>query len=450
MNMPLNSEDNKEKLADTGFISEKIKQRPINRKKLLRRTAITFFLAIVFGIVACFTFLFLQPVFSDKLYPEAEPEKISLPEETIQDELTPEEMYVDDNAILENEVQNLEASQQDKIDAALASYSFTASDYGKMMSSLKAVAADVSSSLVTVTAVSSDTNWFSESFESSGSASGVIVANNVTNYFIVTPSAAIAEAESIRVTFCNGAVATAEISLSDDITGLSVITVRRATLTEITRDKVSTATLGSSNTGTLTGIPVIAAGSPIGIQDSISYGIITSEKTDLGLEDSYYKLLTTDIYGSTKGTGVLTNLNGQVIGIIDMSYNTEDLQNHICAIGITELKGLIEDLSNGRNRAYLGIHGATIPADVQESESIPAGAYVIQTELGSPAMQAGIQSGDIITSINGQEVGTYEQLVTKLSGCSPEEIATFSVKRQGPNDYIDLEIEATLTSATHN
>ena len=111
--------------------------------------------------------------------------------------------------------------------------------------------------------------------------------------------------------------------------------MRRATLTESTREKIVTATLGSSNSNTLTGIPVIAAGSPIGVQDSISYGIITSEKVALGLVDSYYKLLTTDMYGSSLGSGVLTNLNGQIIGIIDMSFNTDDLQNHICAIGIT-------------------------------------------------------------------------------------------------------------------
>ena len=61
--MPLNQdENNREKLANTAFISEKIKQRPINRKKLLMRTVITVSLAVVFGIVACFTFLFLQPV----------------------------------------------------------------------------------------------------------------------------------------------------------------------------------------------------------------------------------------------------------------------------------------------------------------------------------------------------------------------------------------------------
>lgn len=448
--MPLNSEDPKEKLADTGFISEKIKQRPINRTKLLRRTAITFFLAIIFGMVACFTFLLLQPIFSDRLYPEAEPEPISFPEETAQDELTPEEMFADNNAILENEVQNLEASQRDQIDEAIASYSFNAEDYSKMMSSLKDIAANVTKSLVTVTAVSNDTNWFNESFESSGSASGVIIANNGANYYIVTPYSAIQDAESIRVTFFEGSVASAELSLADEVTGLSVISVKRTTLSESAREKISTASLGSSNTGTFTGTPVIAAGSPIGVQGSISYGIITSEKTALGLEDSYYKLLTTDIYGSTLGSGVLADLSGKVIGIIDMSYNTSDLENHICAIGITELKSLFEDLSNGRNRAYMGVHGATIPSAVQQELQVPAGAYITQTELNSPAMAAGIQSGDIITKVAEAEISSYEQLVTRLSQCNPDDVITVTLKRQGPTDYIDLEMQVTLTSATHN
>ena len=449
--MPLNDDkDKKETLADTGFISEKIKQRPINRAKLLRRTAITFFLAIVFGIVACFTFLFLQPVFSDRLYPEAEPEPITLPEEVADEELTPEEMFADENAIAASEAQSLEATQKDQIDEALASYSFSPSDYNKLMTSLKGVAEDVGTSIVKVTAVSSDTNWFSDSFESSGSASGVIIANNGTFYYIAVPSAAIADAESIKVTFCDGAQSTATLSLSDDITALSVLSVRRASLTETTRQKVTTASLGSSNSGTLTGLPVIAAGSPIGIQGSISYGILTSEKTPIGLADSNYKLLTTDIYGSPLGSGVITNLNGQVIGIIDMSYNPEGLSNHICAIGITELKSLFEDLSNARNRAYLGIHGTTIPLDVQTGEEIPAGAYITTTEMNSPAMMAGIQSGDIITAINGAEIASYEQLISKLGQCQPEDVITVTVSRQAPNNYVELEIEVTLTSATHN
>ena len=157
--MSLNQNENKnENLANTAFISEKIKQRPINRKKLFRRTVITVSLAVIFGVVACFTFLLLQPVFSDKLYPETEPEVISLPAESASNELTPEEMIADENEIAANEAMSLEASQKDQIDQAIASYVFTSKDYNNMMTSLKGVASEANRCLVNVTAVSNDTN----------------------------------------------------------------------------------------------------------------------------------------------------------------------------------------------------------------------------------------------------------------------------------------------------
>ena len=52
------------------FMREKIKQKPVNKRKLLRRTLITVAMAVVFGLVACVTFLILEPVISNKLYPE--------------------------------------------------------------------------------------------------------------------------------------------------------------------------------------------------------------------------------------------------------------------------------------------------------------------------------------------------------------------------------------------
>ena len=59
---------------DINFIKEKVKERPINRRKLLRRTVITASMAVIFGLIACFTFLVLEPVFTNWLYPEEEPE----------------------------------------------------------------------------------------------------------------------------------------------------------------------------------------------------------------------------------------------------------------------------------------------------------------------------------------------------------------------------------------
>lgn len=449
--MPLNQDENKnENLANTAFISEKIKQRPINRKKLLRRTIITISLAVIFGGVACFTFLLLQPIFTDTLYPEKEPEVVSFPAESASDELTPEEMYAVDQEIAASEAMSLEATQKDQIDQALASYTFNSSDYGKMMSSLKQVATEASRSIVRVTAISNDNNWFSSSFESHGVDSGLIIADNGNNLLVLAFYDNLADAEKIGITFCDNTSAEASINLVDSITGLCVLSIKKTSLSSDTREKILVASLGSSNSNSIAGLPVIAIGSPVGVQGSIAYGIVTSEKSTIDLPDSCYKLLTTDIYGSSYGSGVLINLNGQVVGIIDMSKEPSDLSSNICAIGITELKSLMEDLSNDKKRAYLGIHGSTVPQEIQTLQNVPAGAYISMAELSSPAMRAGLQSGDIVTALGDSEITSYEQLINKLAQLSPDDVISITVMRQGPTDYIEMVMDATLTESTHN
>ena len=82
----------KSPIARADFMREKIKQRPINKKKLLRRTLITVTMAVVFGAVACLTFVFLSPVINSKLYPEESPAPIALTEETVKEEMNPEDI----------------------------------------------------------------------------------------------------------------------------------------------------------------------------------------------------------------------------------------------------------------------------------------------------------------------------------------------------------------------
>ncbi len=81
--------------ADSDFITERIKQRPVNKVKLLRRTLITAAMAVIFSLVACLTFLILEPVFSNWLYPEEEPAPIEFPAET--EEMLPEDEKTGDS-----------------------------------------------------------------------------------------------------------------------------------------------------------------------------------------------------------------------------------------------------------------------------------------------------------------------------------------------------------------
>ena len=63
---------------ESDFMIEKIKERPLNKKKLLRRTLTTASMAVMFGLIACFTFLLLEPVFSNWLHPEEPPKVLDI------------------------------------------------------------------------------------------------------------------------------------------------------------------------------------------------------------------------------------------------------------------------------------------------------------------------------------------------------------------------------------
>ena len=82
-----NQNQESERASDFEFLQEKIKERPIDKKKLLQRMVITASLALLFGLVACLTFLLLEPVLNNWLYPEEEPQTVTFPQE--KDEMLP-------------------------------------------------------------------------------------------------------------------------------------------------------------------------------------------------------------------------------------------------------------------------------------------------------------------------------------------------------------------------
>ena len=83
--------------SEITFLQEKIKERPVNRRKLVRRTVITVVMAMVFGVVACVTFLLLEPVINRMIYPEKETEIVRFPEE--EEEVSPEDMAADEEEL---------------------------------------------------------------------------------------------------------------------------------------------------------------------------------------------------------------------------------------------------------------------------------------------------------------------------------------------------------------
>lgn len=423
------------------FLREKIKEKPVNKKKLLRRTIITAVMAVVFGIVACLTFLILEPVINNWLYPEEEAKQVQFPEETVTEEMKPEDMLTEE--AIEEEMENAEL-EEEQIEELLSQVQFGIEEYQMMYEELAALAKDVSRSLVTVTGVTSDVDWFNNTYENEATSSGVIVANNGRAMLVLVSANSIKNADSVVVTFCDQKQAEAELIQKDSITGFAIVSVPLLDIDEDTMDVINIATLGSSNAGDLLGSPIIALGSPLGTSGSVCYGVITSTGTAIDEPDSAYTLLTTDIYGSQNATGILVNLRGMVIGIIDNSYNTEDRANLLSACGISELKRTIEKLSNQEARAYLGVHGTDVPEEAVLESGIPRGAYIKEIEMDSPAMAAGIQSGDVIIEMGEKSVSSYKELLNILYSAKPGEFINVKLMRQGVDTYLEMAVEVTL------
>lgn len=419
-----------EQNQDFEYIKERMKERPVNKKRLIRRMVITASMAVVFGVLACFTFLVLEPVFSNFLYPEEEPQAVEIPEDT--DEMLPEDMM-----IVEEESTAKPEETTNKDDEVL-------NDYKLLYQKIYELANKTMKSMVTVTGVSQDIDWFNNSYENKGQTSGLIVANTGRELLILADEKILDKAEDLHVTFSDGTTAVASVKQTDANTEQVVIAVPVNQIGKSTLNVIDVASLGNSKSTSLLATPVIALGRPYGNTKSVAYGMITSKGTVLNLIDCNYELLTTDIYGSEEANGILLNLNGEVIGIINQKYNKDEAKNLISAVGISELKRTIERMSNGKEMAYLGINGTDVTSEANTSLGVPLGAYVTGIVMDSPAMKAGIQSGDVITKINEQEILSFSQYAAAIAECRPEETITVTLMRQGPEEYREITLSIPL------
>ena len=448
-------------VVNTDFMKEKIKARPVNRRRLIRRTLITVVLAVLFGAIACVVFLALEPIVSRAINSGSEKPQtpVTFPEEaSTKDEISPEDMVADDAQMQKQEAQ--EAAQEaardivnaDEIRKQVLDQLETGSGrtrmYRDQYDSLSEIASRAAKSMVTVTGITSDYDWAGDAYENSGRTSGTIIAENDGRLLIVTRDTSLKHAEEIEVTFMDGSEADAQIRAEDTVTGFLVLSVDESDLAApfSTNDSIAVAKLGSSARADLLGKPVIAVGSPSGSQGSVSYGIVTNAALPIDTTDSGYCRITTDIYGSTQAAGALVDLDGAVIGIIDLSYNSTDSSNLISAVGITEIKSLLENLSNAVQMPYFGIHGTDVPAKIHDTLGVPEGAYITRFEMDSPAMESGLQSGDVITRFNGHDIAGFSDLITALEEVKAESLVTVHALRQGSDGYEPIDFTVSLGS----
>jgi len=423
------------------FVQEEIKKRPLNRKKMMRRMMMIAIMAAVFGAVACLFFLLLEPIFTRMLYPEEAVIGVTYPEETETEELTPEEMIVNEE---EKEATEEQERIRAEVERILQEKTSGQEAVRSLMNTLRSEALGSRYFLVDVSEITSDTDWFNDPYETRGTVSGMIIAKTDSEVQVLVYSPEIESAQTIQITFFDGTSVEASIHGQDRVSGLAVLSADIEDMNSGSKDQIQVAELGSSAQSTLTGQIVIAVGRPTGTSGSIAYGAVTSASANLGILDSGLMQITTDIVGSKQGSGVLLNPEGLVVGILDTRHGRSDLPNLLCAIGITEAKQVIEKLSAGGKKAYLGVQCTDVPEDVRRRMDIPEGVYVSKVADGSPAMNAGLQKGDVIISMNGEEV-RYSATLSRI--LLKEDAGTeigITLMRPSGEEFTEMELTVML------
>ena len=451
------------------FIRETIKEPPINKRKALLRVIMVIVCALIFGLVSAVVFIYTVKNFMPQ--PESDTAFVNIPRDeenlSVSEEEIPEEeeVVVSANTVSFNETEEEEPdpepaevevsadnSEPERRTSVSVSYvtervSLSVEDYKALYSKLKRVATEVSRSVVTVTAIVNDTDWFDNLYESSDYVSGVVVANNGKDLLILSEEPDVEGDMKLNITFNDGVTLPGEVKSTDANTGLVVISVPLDSIPDDTKEAIREAALGSSKGVNIVGMPVMALGSPLGIQGSQCFGRTTSNQRELFMSDRNVHVLSTDIYGSENATGVITNYDGLILGIISQKTALEDAPNLLSAYAISDIKDIIEKLSNGSSETYLGIYGMDVTDQISSEEGVPKGFYVTKVQLDSPAMKSGIQSGDVIVKFGTADITCSRDYTDEMMKYQPGEESVITVQRYSKGEFQEMTFDVAFDDA---
>lgn len=321
----------------------------------------------------------------------------------------------------------------------LATTKTTSSSSSTSSNDLSGVSKNVMPSIVSITGKFETTSqsWFgqTQSSESEGVGSGIIIGKKDGKILIVTNNHVVADAKSLSVGFVDGKSASATIRGTDSDADLAVVEVDTKNMKSSTLKKIAVITLGDSSK-LQTGERAIAIGNALGYGQSVTGGYISALNRQVQLTDKTMTLIQTDaaINPGNSG-GALLNSKGELIGINTVKYSSEDVEGMGYAIPINTAKPIINKLikneaTSESEQAYLGVSGQTIDSSMASQFDMPSGVYVQQVIKGSPAQKAGISAGDVIVSFNGSNVSTMDGLKEKISNLKAGKKVKVVVKRQ--------------------
>lgn len=297
---------------------------------------------------------------------------------------------------------------------------------------VEAVAQKVTPSVVGIRTTTSVMNFFGGNQEATGEGSGVIYSSNgyiITNYHVIAD--AISNKSNSKISVYTGTLEDtpydAEVIGYNISSDLAVLKIQAENLTAIEIHNSDDLKVGQY---------VITVGNPGGLEfmDSVTYGVISGLDRVVS-SDSTVKLIQTDaaINPGNSG-GALVNVKGQLVGINSSKIVSEEFEGMGFAIESNDVKEICDNIIANKNtqESYIGISiSEKYTAEVLKFYGFPSGAVISSVADNSPAQDAGLKRGDIITEFNNKTISDYLILEALINECKPGDQANIKIYRNG-------------------
>ena len=317
----------------------------------------------------------------------------------------------------------------------------------------EAVSAKALPSVVSITAWSSGSSenvMQGDDSEASGSIGSGVVLDTDGN--ILTNNHVVEGATDITVSL-NGESYEAELVGADTSSDLAVIKLKDVDAKSLTPIEV-----GDSDDLSV-GEWVMAIGSPFGNEQSVSTGIVSSLYRSTALPTTsgtyiYANMIQTDaaINPGNSG-GALVNDNGELVGINSIIESYSGSSSGVgFAIPSNYAVKIAKQIIGGKTpeHAYLGVRLGTVTASNarQNDLSVNEGAYVGEVIAGSPADEAGVEKGDVVTKVNDEQISSADSLIIALRSYDVGDTVTLTVQRGKNEKKIDVKLGSDADAQT--
>ena len=448
----------KEDKSEYTFIKERVLPR---RKQKLKKIGLTVFftmmLAVLFGVVSRIVFETSEPFVIGLLGEKKkstfieQKEEIAYPsynrewwieESRKEDEIDQYEENQD--AVLKEEAQTQSVSTTYYVEKRVIA---NLDDYVTINRELSKIVNQASDSLVTVTSKKEGVNWYDSPYQIETRDSGLVIKKGIKKIMILVSLEHVQDADSIEVGFPNSYITEGSLANYDEERNLAIVSVPVDNIPQYILDRIVEANMNASfevDNGT----PILAVGSPNGVPNSMDYGIVTNCSQEISTCDMNLEIAYSNMRFGKNASGFILNVGGEVIGMIykDTSIGND---NYGTYVQLSSIENLVEKLVNKDERTYLGVIAENMTARELEDAGITSGIYIKEVLTDSPAYDAGIQSGDIILSINEIGISNVNGLVDILEHSEPKNENVIVIKRFLADEPKELEYTVSFGKKTH-